>query len=305
MLSFCRLRTRLRSPSCVAVKICCRSRRTSSSTRRQSTASQSMISSSGPFTITVSNLPIGCGVANQLLLTGSPDPRQLPFGPGSTPVSDQLCGSHSAEEPNRAVAGFLSPFDRRRWLLGSSCARWGVAPSSRSAYRRKRSPDPNGVVMLRMNKIRPGRVPPLPRGRWCAPGRRLSSGRHLPLSSGQSLRPRCHIPSAGVTFTRRHRGFTHVRPSPRDDRLPPRSREARPLPAGLLLARSPRMEREPLRLSTPGFAPRGHPQSTPRRRQALAHRPGYYTYGIRPMASAEPPNGASHFTHAPSCRTHP
>ena len=51
-------------------------------------------------------------------------------------------------------------------------------------------PDPNGVVMLRMNKIRPGRAPPLPRGRWCAPGRRLSSGRHPPLPSGQSLRPR-------------------------------------------------------------------------------------------------------------------
>ena len=64
----------------------------------------------------------------------------------------------------------------RRWLLGSSCARWGVAPTSRSAYRQNRSPDPNGVVMLRMNKIRPGRAPPLPRGRWCAPGRRLFSG---------------------------------------------------------------------------------------------------------------------------------
>ena len=87
------------------------------------------------------------------------------------------------------VPGFLSPFDRRRSLLGSSCARWGIAPSSRSAYRPS-TPDPNGVVMLRMNKIRPGRAPPLPRGRWCAPGRRLSSGRHPPLPSGQSLRPR-------------------------------------------------------------------------------------------------------------------
>ncbi len=65
-----------------------------------------------------------------------------------------------------------------------------------------------------MLKLRPGRAPALPRGRWCAPGRRLSSGRHLPLSSGQSLRPRLNIPSAGVTFTRRHQGFTHVRPSP-------------------------------------------------------------------------------------------
>jgi hypothetical protein len=31
---------------------------------------------------------------------------------------------------------------------------------------------------------------------------------------------------------------------------------------------------------TPGFAPRSYPQSTPRRRQAFAHWPDYYTYGI-------------------------
>ena len=55
-------------------------------------------------------MPIGSGVSNQLLLTGSPDPRQLPFGPGNTPVSDRLCANHPAEEPNRAVAGFPSPF---------------------------------------------------------------------------------------------------------------------------------------------------------------------------------------------------
>ncbi|EUA12237.1 hypothetical protein I546_2258 [Mycobacterium kansasii 732] len=100
----------LEVPACIAVKIRRRSLRTSSSTWRQSTASQSMISSSGPFTVTVSNLPIGSGVSDHLVFTGSPDPRQLPFGPGSTPVSDRLCGYHLAEEPNRAVAGFPLPF---------------------------------------------------------------------------------------------------------------------------------------------------------------------------------------------------
>src|SRR6201997_5309276 len=72
--------------------------------------SQSLISSSGPFTVTVSNLPIGSGVSDRLVFTGSPDPRQLPFGPGSTPVSDRLCASHPAEELDRAVGGFSSPF---------------------------------------------------------------------------------------------------------------------------------------------------------------------------------------------------
>jgi len=32
--------------------------------------------------------------------------------------------------------GFLLPFGHRRSLLGPSCARCGIAPSSRSAYRR-------------------------------------------------------------------------------------------------------------------------------------------------------------------------
>jgi len=38
-----------------------------------------------------------------------------------------------------AVPGFLLPFGRRPWLLGSSCARWGIEPSSRSAYRSHRA----------------------------------------------------------------------------------------------------------------------------------------------------------------------
>jgi len=127
-----------------------------------------------------------------------------------------------------------------------------------------------------MSKTRPGRAPPLPRGRWCAPDRRLSSGRHLPLSNGQSLRPRWNIPSAGVTFTRRHRGFTHVRPSPHT--------AGRRVGSGSSSAsrRSSPRPRPPdgtgtASASTPGFAPRGYPRRTPRRRQAIAHWPEYYT----------------------------
>ena len=161
-------------------------------------------------------------------------------------------------------------------------------------------PDPNGVVVLRMSKTRPGRAPPLPRGRWCAPGRRLSSGRHPPLSCGQSLRPRWNIPSAGVTFTRRHRGFTHVRPSPQDGWLPPRSREASPLPAGLLLARGPRMEREPLRL-----LPRASHPAVTRDARRGGDRPSRTGPSTTPSTSVEPPTVPPTFTHAPSCRTQP
>lgn len=52
-ISFCKLRTLARSPACDAVKIRCRRRRTSSSTRGQSTDPQSRLSSSGPFTTAV------------------------------------------------------------------------------------------------------------------------------------------------------------------------------------------------------------------------------------------------------------
>ena len=81
-----------------------------------------------------------------------------------------------------------------------------------------------------MSKTRPGRAPPLPRGRWCAPGRRLSSARHPPLFHGQSLRPRWNIPPAGLTFTRRQQGFTHVRPSPPGSWPLPQGREAHHFP---------------------------------------------------------------------------
>ena len=88
----------------------------------------------------------------------------------------------------------------------------------------------------------------------------------------------------GSTFTRRHQRFTHVRPSPQDGRPPPQGREASPLPAGLLLARRPRMEREPLRL-----LPRAsHPAVTHDARRG-GDRPSRTGPGTTPSTSAEPP----------------
>ena len=156
-ISFCRLRTFFRSPACVAVKIRCRSRRTSSSTRRQSTASQSMTSPSGPFTVTVSNLPIGSGVSVHLFFTGSPDPRQLPFGPGNRPYPTSYAES-IRQRCGHAVPGSCRRFGCRPSLPGSSCARWGVhLPHGRPTG--VDLPDPNGVVVLHMSKTRPGRAP--------------------------------------------------------------------------------------------------------------------------------------------------
>ena len=65
-ISFCRLRTFLRSPACVALKILCRSRRTSSSTARQSTAVpvRDLVLGSVHPVSRLSNLPFGSGVSS-------------------------------------------------------------------------------------------------------------------------------------------------------------------------------------------------------------------------------------------------
>jgi hypothetical protein len=71
----------------------------------------------------------------------------------------------------------------------------------------------------------------MPRGRRCPRGRPNAPGRRLPLPSGQSLHPGKPAHHPELTLTRRHQGFTHVRPS------------------GLPLACCSRMERDPLGLN--------------------------------------------------------
>src|SRR5207244_11093551 len=106
-INFWRLRTLFRSPAFDAVKIRCRSRRTSSSTGRQSTASQSSTASSGPFTTTpagaaASNLPIGSDpydlVSSQHHLThvsALSGPGIIPY-PASYPgTTSEGAGTHS------------------------------------------------------------------------------------------------------------------------------------------------------------------------------------------------------------------
>jgi hypothetical protein len=264
-ISFCRLRTFFRSPACDAAKIRCRSRRTFSSAWPQSTWSHSGKPSSGPFTGTgadapasrlpfmVSNLPFGSGVSAALLrrLTR---PASAPFQARAEPLSGRLCGSHWRRSQ------FAVPVSR---CLSAAGIRFSGLPAPAGGLRlphvrptgRNVLPDPIGVVTFRLVEMRPGWVPPGPRGRWFAPGRSLDTGQHLPPSSGGPCSPASCIPPAGVHVTRRHRRFTHVHPS------------------GLSLACGPRAKQGPLGLSL-GFAPRGHPRRTPGREQSLRTRPG-------------------------------
>ena len=176
------------------------------------------------------------------------------------------------------VPGFLLPFGRRHSLLGPSCARCGVQLSSRSAYRRRRR------QRRRRRPAGPQRgcrvaheQDPTRQGASLTPGTVVRSRPAVGLRSAPAAfprpvpPPRCRIPSAGPTFTRRHQRFTHVRPSPQDGWLPPsepgsvtasrRSSPRLPPPNGTRAASA----------STPGFAPRGYPRRTARRRQAIAH----------------------------------
>ena len=121
-INFCRLRTFCRSPVLDAVKIRCRNRRTSSSTRRQSTACQSKNASSGPFTapttaVAASNLSSVPGLRSssspQAHLTASAPFRARAPGP----VSGRLSATATwRRQPSRP--GFPLPFGYRHSLLG-------------------------------------------------------------------------------------------------------------------------------------------------------------------------------------------
>src|SRR6266545_1999516 len=114
-ISFCRLRTRLWSPARVAAKIRCRSRRTSSSAARQSTASQSKPASLGPFTTTLpgrvvaSNLSLGSNGLASVLFADPPGPRQPPFEAGHPGPYPAGYTTRPPEERS-CCAAFPSPF---------------------------------------------------------------------------------------------------------------------------------------------------------------------------------------------------
>lgn len=81
----------------------------------------------------VSNLPFGSGApaSERQRLTRS---TSAPFRARQPPVSGRLCGT-TAEGAALVVPVSRRLSARRHWLLGPSCARRGVGPSSRSAYR--------------------------------------------------------------------------------------------------------------------------------------------------------------------------
>ena len=114
------------------------------------------------------------------------------------------------------MSRFPAAFRPPAFASRSSDSRRGVGPSSRSAYR-ARGPDPDGVTTFRTHELRPGWVPPLPRGRRCS-SRPRRVPRPAPAASQRPVpAPRYLHPIRGALFTRHQRGSRNspVRPSPR------------------------------------------------------------------------------------------
>ena len=134
-ISFCKFLASGQSPSCTALKIRPRSRRTCSSWRRQSTCSQASPSNkgrpSGPFT-EVSNVPVSSGIyarfASKAHLTAS-----APFRARHQPVSGQL---YERRPEETRTLGLLSCCLSAAGLRFSvTLSRQGIPPPLRSAYR--------------------------------------------------------------------------------------------------------------------------------------------------------------------------
>jgi hypothetical protein len=137
--------------------------------RRQSTWRQRRASSSGPLTTTSvapSSLSFGSGISVIFLLTGSPDHVSALSSPGTRPdIRPVIRNDRRRGQPSRP--GFLLPFGHRHSLLGHPTPAKGsalltVGPPTHTG------PDPDGVTALRTYELRPGWVPPVPRGRRCS-----------------------------------------------------------------------------------------------------------------------------------------
>jgi hypothetical protein len=176
------------------------------------------------------------------------------------PVSGQLSDDHVGG--GRRVACLRFPVAlsaHRRSLLGHPVPLEELAsPYGRVTDTQLHAPDLSGVSTFPTSELRPGRVPPLPRGPRCSTGRGWCVGRSSAASQRPVLGPRWSVPSAGLHVTRHHRGFTCVHPS------------------GLPLRLWPLDGTAALGLDHLSFAPRRCQRRTSGWGQAIEHRPGLH-----------------------------
>ena len=223
-----------------------------------------------------SNLPFGSGVVVIVSVTGSPDPRQRPFGPGHPARYPASYPGRPAEGPaimSRFPAAFRPPAFASRVILFPP-GELGLPHGRLTGHHLRAGPrrgfhvpherDTTGVGALST----PGTAVLSPAGCRARPAP-AASQRPVPA-------PRCHIPPAGLTMTRHQRGFTRF------------TRPVFPSPV------APGWNGT-LGLS-PGFAPRRYQRRTPGRGQAVSTGPELRDRHHRPS------NPRVHSQRATSCR---
>ena len=233
-INFCRLRTFFRSSAFDAVKIRCRNRRTSSSTRRQSTACQSKGASSGPFTAPTmvglaSNLSSGSGASVISLLTGSPDRVSALSRPRTRPGIRPVIRNDRLEEA-AILSRFPAAFRLPAFASRSSHSRRGIGSPHGRPTGPTRGRTQTGLPRSARTSCDRGGCPLYPEDSGAHPDG--SPPRPAPAASQrQSLNPATTSHHARLRFTRHQQGFNHVHPS------------------GLPLARATGVEPAALRLS--------------------------------------------------------
>jgi hypothetical protein len=189
-------------------------------------------------------------------------------------------------------------FGCRRSLLGSSCARWGVEPSSRSADRQHPAAGPQRDCRVAHAQAATGQ------GACFTPGTVVRSRPATILRPAPAALPR-PVPTAPLEHPtgggHLHETSTQVHsrsPIPPGRPAAAQEPETSRIPAGLLLARGPRVEHGPLRLR-----PRASHPAVTRDARRGGDRPSRTGPGTTPSTSVEPPTVPPTCTHAPSRRT--
>jgi hypothetical protein len=115
-----------------------------------------------------------------------------------------------AEGPVTTRRGFPLPFGHRHSLLGPSQSRSGSSAFLTVGLpdTNFRCPDPVGVTTFHTREIRPGRVPPISRGRRCSPGRVPSPTGACRFTTASPYSPPALHPISRARFTRHQRRFT-------------------------------------------------------------------------------------------------
>jgi hypothetical protein len=150
----------------------------------------------------------------QCFHTGSPGPRQHPFGSGHSsrirPVIPRTAGGGADPHALRFPAAFRLPALASR-AIPYPPGNWAFLtvglPDTTSC------PDPDGVTTFHTCKMRPGRVPPISRGRRYSPGRYEVLDRRLPLFGGSAPIPRSNNPSARLSHNETSTEVHAIHPS--------------------------------------------------------------------------------------------